>query len=93
MSDDLRTPKLEQRCERQPWEGDRKAGSMQAPSDAAADAAWDKIASLARDHALVAQAYGGVMVLVLPAVQREQAGMRDQTLRAHRMHEREGGTP
>lgn len=63
-----------------------------APSDAACDAAWDQIASLARTHALVLTACGGTMVLANPEAQRT-SGHRERVLSMHRLSERqaEGG--
>lgn len=42
-----------------------------APSDREAMRAWRECMSLAERHALVAQAYGGVAVLMLPEEQRK----------------------
>lgn len=52
------------------------------PSDSDCYNAWNQIASIARDHCLVIQAYGGVMILAMPEDQREE-GIRDKVLRMH----------
>ena len=51
-----------------------------APPDAAADAAWETIMQLAREHALVAEGYGGAVTLATPRAQRE-AGLRAKCLK------------
>lgn len=51
-----------------------------APSDDAAEAAWDKIMKLAEANALIVQAYGGVATLAIPREQRS-AGIREKVLR------------
>ena len=56
------------------------AKSGPAPDDAAADRAWVQIMEIARKHALIVQAYGGVATLAIPSEQRK-AGIREQTLR------------
>jgi hypothetical protein len=58
----------------------------EAPSDAAAEQAWDQIMQLAVSHALVVDAAGGVATLAIPREQRA-AGLRDVVLRMHRMRE------
>ena len=50
------------------------------PDDAQAAKAWGEIMKIARSHALIVQAYGGVATLATPEAQRE-AGIRDKTLR------------
>lgn len=61
-------------------------GCPPAPTDAAAAKAWERIATIARDHALILQAYGGVMTLVMPEEQRRY-GKREMVLRVHLMRE------
>ena len=51
------------------------------PSDAQTEATWNQIMQLARAHALIVSAYGGVATLAVPAEQRK-AGIRNKTLRA-----------
>ena len=51
-----------------------------APSDMAADAAWDHIMKIAEAHALIVSAGGGVATLATPAAQRD-AGIRNRVLR------------
>lgn len=46
--------------------------------------AWDRIMAIARDHALVVNAAGGVAILAMPDEQRK-AGLRGTVLRAHCM--------
>lgn len=53
----------------------------EVPTDADVSRAWQKIATLARDNALVISAYGGVMLLAMPEEQRRQ-GLRAKALRA-----------
>lgn len=57
-----------------------------APADTACDEAWDRIMEIARDHALVVQASGGVATLATAHAQRE-AGLREKVLRMHCMTE------
>lgn len=57
-----------------------------APPDAEADAAYERIAKIARDHALIVEGYGGHMTIATPAAQRE-AGLREKVLRMHLMEE------
>ncbi len=52
-----------------------------APSDAAAEAAWEEIMAIASRHALILEAYGGVATLALPRAQREVPGLRERVLR------------
>jgi cysteine synthase len=56
----------------------------QPPSEAASDAAWERIMSIAREHALVIGGAGGVVTLATVAVQREE-GLRARVLRTHGM--------
>ena len=56
------------------------------PSDTACAEAWNRIMEIARAHALVVQASGGVATLALPEAQRT-AGLWERTLRAHMMTE------
>lgn len=58
-----------------------------APPDATCDIAWETIVALAREHCLVVQAHGGVMVLATPAAQREEPGLRPRVLAMHRATE------
>jgi hypothetical protein len=51
-----------------------------APADADAEKAWDQIMAIARNNALIVNAYGGVATLALPDEQRK-ASCRDQCLR------------
>ena len=53
-----------------------------APPDAAAEAAYERIAAIAREHCLVMQSYGGVLTIAPPAFQRRE-GLRDRVLRMH----------
>jgi hypothetical protein len=57
-----------------------------APSDAACDAAWDQIMGIAKRHALVIEAYGGVATLAVPTEQRSH-GLRAGVLKMHEMTE------
>lgn len=57
-----------------------------APSDEAANAAWDRIMRDARAHGLVVQAAGGVATLACPEEQRE-SGCRERVLQMHDMTE------
>ncbi|MCL4822070.1 MAG: hypothetical protein KJ067_23325 [Vicinamibacteria bacterium] len=54
----------------------------QAPPDAVAEAAYERIAEIAREHCLVMQSYGGVLTLATPAFQRRE-GLRERVLRMH----------
>ena len=58
----------------------------EAPTDKQASKAWDQIMRIAKKHALVVQAYGGVATLVIPEEQRS-AGCRRAVLCAHQMDE------
>lgn len=60
-----------------------------APPDAVCDAAWDEIMAIAKRHALIVQAYGGVATLATPAAQRE-SGLRAKVLAMHRYDETPG---
>lgn len=57
-----------------------------APTDAKCADAWDRIMDIARAHALVVNAYGGVATLAIPEEQRK-AGLRAQVLDSHAMTE------
>ncbi len=54
-----------------------------APTDEAAEAAYDEIMKLAEAHALIIGAYGGVATLAIPREQRTRAGLRERVLQAH----------
>ena len=54
---------------------------MRAPTDEQADKAWTEIMAIAKAHALIIQAYGGVATLAVPMEQRK-AGLRNQALAA-----------
>lgn len=60
--------------------------NVQAPSDAACAVAWQQIMTIARRHALVLAAYGGVATLAMPEDQRTE-GIRARVLQTHRMQE------
>lgn len=66
--------------------------TIPTPSDGASAQAWDRIATLARDHALIVQAYGGVMTLATPEEQRN-AGLRAQCLRMGNFDQEQPVTP
>lgn len=51
--------------------GCKCGGYPEWPGDEAALEAWNKIAKLARENALIVQAAGGTMILALPRPQRE----------------------
>jgi len=55
------------------------------PSDEQCAQAWDEIMRIAREHAMIAQAYGGVAVLMVPSEQREEEGLRERVLKTHMM--------
>lgn len=59
-----------------------------APSDEACGKAWDRIMEVARAHALIVSAYGGVATLATPEEQRN-AGIRQWVLVTHVMNETE----
>ena len=48
--------------------------------------AWDQIMVIARDHALIVSAYGGVATLAIPDQQRK-GECREEVLRAHDLEE------
>jgi hypothetical protein len=60
--------------------------STAAPPDAEANAAYDTIMDLARRHALISYACGGIAVISTPGAQRE-AGERKRILDMHEMVE------
>ena len=57
-----------------------------APDDATCDRAWDEIMRIARLHALIVDAAGGIATLATPFRQRER-GCRARVLRMHQMDE------
>ena len=57
-----------------------------APPDAACDRAYDEIMAIARAHALVVSAAGGVAALAIPREQRA-GGVREHALAAAGMSE------
>ena len=72
-------------------EGEKVTTKTAAPSDKACAEAWGQIMAIAREHALIVSAYGGVATLAIPREQRT-AGIRDRVLRAHLLAETtEGG--
>ncbi len=58
-----------------------------APPDDVCDQAYSQIAEIARNHALIVQAAGGVMTIATPDAQRSHEGTRDNVLRMHCMNE------
>ncbi len=63
-----------------------------APTDEAADAAWDRIMKEAAQHCLIVQAFGGTCTLAVPEEQRK-ACIRQRVLDSELAveHERSGG--
>lgn len=69
-----------------PRPGARAQGFALAPTDAEAEAVYERVVSLAAAAGLVVQAYGGVATLATPTEQR-RAGLRERTLAAVRLEE------
>lgn len=63
-----------------------------APPDEATHDAWERIARLAREHCLIVDGSGGVLVIATPEAQREH-GRRNGVLRAHCRREVDGTVP
>ena len=57
-----------------------------APTDADADAGWERIMEIARPLGLIVQGYGGTVTMATPYRQR-RLGVRGRVLRAHNMEE------